>query len=422
MYSTSYKYKETYTSNAWQKSYLKPEKEYFQGVEIDKTYYVVGEKGSIIYSTNGLKWYEIDTNISEDLKYIATTPIQYEYFDDITYSNKMTNNITLVANENKVYISYNLKTWNLLENLPLQGRKIKGIYSDGTYFYIYGDTGLIIRSDNCEVWEDYSLDISSNIIKFKYFNNHFTFLTNNKQVYYGLDLGEFTVFDIEYQFNDFTYFKDKYYACGDNGLLKYCDLFYEWFDVEYGEEIDTTNLMNLTCLNSTYNVKIGSDKGIYCISNNKFVPATYKLNSEPREKINFICDIDYNTDDIEEITIDYYSIQFISIGKEILSMNYEPSSNNTNILVYEHKGTSLDVLLKQIVLSNMNEEESLNYCWIEDAETGNNINLISPKTIIKSNENLFILNKTIPLKNGDKLYYKSNQLKNSLSLVYNTGD
>ena len=434
MYANLYKYIEISSVNPWTKAYLKPDNEYFSGIEISKILYLCGTNGSIIYSNNGYKWNEIETNITEDLIDIAVLETTYEYLDEEDYTTKITDKIVITVSKTNAYISYDLKKWIKLEGFSTSFN-INGVYCDSQSFYIYGN--LLYTSEFGEDWSLLESNIG-NIKKIKEYNDNIVaiqddgllFYINKSSLFRGSSLSPALWFNVSnlngYVINDIIEFKNVFYVCGENGFVAKSDgleFNYEWDIIPVNPNTSDISNENFLCLNNSYNIKVATESGrIFSVTSN-ITEATYRIDGTTNNTIHNIYYIDYNKEDIEELTsLEKNSIIFTAIGKDITVMDYIVSSVNVPQLVLEHKGTCIDMLIKEISLCNMFNNSSTNSLWIENEDSGETIHLIPENTIINPNDNLFVINKTLPLKVGDKLYYKSNYRNNTISVVYTLGE
>lgn len=417
--------------NEWQDCLDLPNQPYYKVYNINGYFYVFG-LDKVLRSVNGIMW---DNEIQNNFGIVfGIATIQGRFISQTTTvidgkeytNNRVYKTMTLIVGSEGVKCTYDMKTYlNIDTNLPYA--TITGLCSHNNIFYASSNNGNVYKSSNGLNWESIEIGYSVNSIDS---SANKVFVGTSNGLYVSVNDGNFDKFIDEYGIIPENFAgrilaataTGKCYV-SDNSVIYLTDMDEQTVLVHSFGDLGNISSIIIDIANGCY---VLTSTGLW-YNNNEINPFLYKVLENTAQELGIIF---------------YYNNKIISMGKRAFYDTNAKSQMDVDIPVFTASEVARETIIKQITISNENDEDviyydengneldgtGLIYCFIGGegiAHDGdilvNKFNLIPENYELDTNDSIYVLDKPLILNKGESIMFRSKTPKISITIVYSYG-
>lgn len=424
----------------WQECLDLPNTTYSKVFNINGYYYAFAST-MVLRSSNGILW---NNKISVNFGTVSGVATIFGRFNCITEKtidgkvyniNQVYKSKTLIIGSNGVKCSYNMSDYfDVDTNLPYT--EITGLCSHNNIFYASANNGKVYKSSDGIDWEVIEIGYPVNSIDSSLEK---VFVGTSNGLYVSVNDNEFNKFIDEYGIipEDFS---GRILAATNSGMCYVSDNTIIYLTDMDEQTVEVGSQGNLGFIGS---IIIDSSNGCYVLTstglwynNNEINPYLKKVLNETLSELGIIF---------------YYNGNIISMKKRKYYKTNAESQMDVYIPVFSASSVAKETIIKQISISNENDEDAVYYTV--DEETGEIVELdgtgliccaiygdkiaenVSSETTpqvdylhlipeyyeLDTNSTVYLLDKPIILNRKESIVFKSRTPKVSITIVYSYG-
>ena len=417
--------------NEWVDCLDLPNQPYYKVYSINGYFYVFGSD-RVLRSVNGIMWNDEIENNFGIVSGIATIQGRFishntQIIDDKEYTNnRVCKVMTLIVGSEGVKCSYDMKTFfDVNTNLPYE--TITGLCSHNNIFYASSNNGNVYKSSNGEDWTVIEIGYPVNSIDS---SANKVFVGTSNGLFVSINDGEFNKFIDEYEIIPENFAgrilaatsSGKCYV-SDNSVIYLTDMDEQTVIVNASGDLGYISSIIIDIANGCY---VLTSTGLW-YNNNEIAPFLQKVMDNTASELGIIF---------------YYNNKIISMGKRAYYDTNAKSQMDVDIPVFTASEVARETIIKQITISNENDEDviyyddsgneldgtGLIYCFIGGdgiAHDGDilvdKFNLIPENYELDTNDSIYVLDKPLILNKGESIMFRSKTPKISITIVYSYG-